>query len=121
MTKDLNKAPGQFGVRAFGDGKRYEAFDRTSGECASFGMTLRDAVKTAVSKSADTISRAALNGEDPRRLHVTCLYDGRSLIGEVTGFRDVPNAGRVLTVKHFNGETWPLDPFTRAVSVLSRV
>jgi len=52
--------------------------------------------------------------------HVTLDYDGRHLLGEVVGFVVDPVVGRLLQVRHFNGEPWPLMPCAAAVQVLER-
>lgn len=58
---------------------------------------------------------------DPRGAHVVMAWQGRELLGEVTGCRydDVTGCAR-LTVRHFNGEAWPIDPAASAVRVLIR-
>lgn len=59
---------------------------------------------------------------DPRGAHVTMEWQGRTLLGEVTGlYRNETRRGMMqLKVKHFNGEQWPLDPHVLAVDVLVR-
>lgn len=58
---------------------------------------------------------------DPRGAHVTMLYRGRTLLGEVVGVERAENRGMtLLVVRHFNGEEWPLRPHVLAVDVLER-
>ena len=58
---------------------------------------------------------------DPMGAHVTLTYAGRTLLGEVTGVdRDEVCGVLRLTVKHFNGEPWPIQPSALAVDVLVR-
>lgn len=46
---------------------------------------------------------------DPRGEFVSREYDGRTLIGEIVGVTGTGSA-RVATVRHFNGEPWPIEP-----------
>ena len=58
---------------------------------------------------------------DPRHAHVIMEWQGRTLLGEVTGlYRSEARGMTQLTVKHFNGESWPIDPHVLAVDVLVR-
>lgn len=58
---------------------------------------------------------------DPRGAYVTMEWQGRTLLGEVTGiYRSETRGMMQLTVKYFNGESWPLDPHVLAVDVLIR-
>lgn len=58
---------------------------------------------------------------DPRGAHVTLPYQGRTLLGTVTGADRDPVTGAIhLTVHHFNGDPWPLRPTALAVAVLDR-
>lgn len=58
---------------------------------------------------------------DPRGAHVTMEYQGRTLIGEVTGaHRNDVRGCILLSVRHFNGEPWPMEPGSYSVSVLER-
>lgn len=58
---------------------------------------------------------------DPRGAHVTLTLAGRDLIGEVIAARYDEVAGCIrLTVRHFNGEPWPIEPTALAVNVLER-
>ena len=58
---------------------------------------------------------------DPRGAHVTLNWQGRSLIGEVIGVAYDAVCGCFrLTVRHFNGELWPVQPSALAVNVLER-
>lgn len=58
---------------------------------------------------------------DPRGAHVTLEHCGRTLLGEVVGARRDEVLGAVLlTVRHFNGEPWPIEPGALAVDVLER-
>mgnify|MGYP001585292810 CR=1 FL=1 len=59
----------------------------------------------------------------PIGTHVVYVHDGRTLLGEVICIRMREDEGermRVLTVKHFNGEPWPVEPFFWDVDVLDR-
>ena len=58
---------------------------------------------------------------DPRHAHVTLSWQGRSLLGEVTNayFSEVRKVWH-LKVRHFNGESWPIDPAMSVVGVLER-
>lgn len=58
---------------------------------------------------------------DPRGAHVVFPYKGRELLGEVVGVRyeEISGATR-LTVRHMNGEMWPVEPCARLVNVLER-
>lgn len=58
--------------------------------------------------------------QDPRGGHCTLEYQGRTLIGEVTGVYRNNHGYTLLTVKHFNGEPWPLDPSAMVVEMLER-
>ena len=58
---------------------------------------------------------------DPRGAHVTLNYQGRTLLGEVTDcWRDEVCGVVRLTVRHFNGESWPIYPAAMAVNVHER-
>ena len=52
--------------------------------------------------------------------HVELPYGDRMLLGEVVGIRwkDHPPTGYKLTVRHFNGEPWPVEASVGAVYVL---
>lgn len=59
----------------------------------------------------------------PIGAHVTMKYEGRRLLGEVIDYRLTEVEGerlRLLTVRHFNGEPWPVKPYFLAVDVLER-
>lgn len=58
---------------------------------------------------------------DPRGAHVTLEHQGRTLLGEVlsVAYDSVCGCFR-LTVRHFNGELWPIQPSALAVNVLER-
>lgn len=47
-------------------------------------------------------------------------YQGRRLIGEVTNVYRNSHGYTLLKVKHFNGESWPIDPSAMAVEMLER-
>jgi hypothetical protein len=49
-------------------------------------------------------------------------WKGRTLLGEVTDVevRQFGASGYFLTVRHFNGELWPIQPCAIAVEVLDR-
>lgn len=58
--------------------------------------------------------------EDPTGAHVTLDWQGRTLLGEVRSAEYNQATGYiVLTVRHFNGELWPIQPTVLAVNVLS--
>jgi len=59
---------------------------------------------------------------DPRGWHVILPWKGRTLIGEIVGvaYREHPRPGYVLTVRHFCGAPWPVEPGAGAVRVLQR-
>ncbi len=58
---------------------------------------------------------------DPRGAHVTLPWRGQTLLGEVRAVRRDPVTGCFrLTVVHFNGEPWPVEPTVSAVDVLER-
>ena len=58
---------------------------------------------------------------DPRGAHVVLVIDGRALLGTVTGAAYDPAIGSFrFSVRHFNGEPWPLEPPVSAVDVLER-
>lgn len=52
--------------------------------------------------------------------HVSMRYAGRDLLGEVVSinFPRNPRSYPYLTVKHFNGEYWPLEPLVTEVRIL---
>lgn len=56
---------------------------------------------------------------DPRGAQVAFDYGGRRYLGDVGGayFDEVTGVTR-LRVRHFNGESWPMDPPARSVEVL---
>lgn len=59
----------------------------------------------------------------PIGAHVTMEYEGRTLLGEVTGMYLKLEEGetfKVLIVKFFNGEPWPIEPWFLRVDVLER-
>lgn len=59
--------------------------------------------------------------EDPRHAQVTIEYEGRTLLGDVKAVRrDEAMGVTLLTVVHFCGETWPIEPHVLAVDVLLR-
>lgn len=60
---------------------------------------------------------------DPRHLKVKYEMDGRTLLGDVVGWHTGPNilTGKTdtwLTVRHFNGERWPVHPLAASVEVI---
>ena len=58
---------------------------------------------------------------DPRGAQVALTYGGRELLGDVIDARwDQVTGGVRLTVRHFNGELWPIEPIASAVNVLDR-
>jgi hypothetical protein len=54
---------------------------------------------------------------DLRGAHVTMMYQGRLLLGDV--YAHDARTDRLL-VRHFNGEPWPVHPIASAVDVLER-
>ena len=60
--------------------------------------------------------------ENPAGLHVVYEYAGRTLLGEVVSaeYREFGGSGVYLTVKHFDGSPWPLQPSARCVRALVR-
>lgn len=59
--------------------------------------------------------------QDPRGGHCTMEYQGRTLIGEVMDvYRSEVRGMTHLKVRHFNGESWPLDPAAVMVDMLER-
>ena len=58
---------------------------------------------------------------DPTGAQVVMRWQGRTLLGDVTGaYRDDVRGMTHLKVRHFNGEPWPVDPHVLAVEVLER-
>lgn len=58
---------------------------------------------------------------DPRGAHVMLAHQGQRLLGEVVDATYDAVCGCVrLTVRHFNGGAWPVQPSARAVDVLVR-
>lgn len=59
---------------------------------------------------------------DPRGFQVTMQWNGRTLLGDVTGvvYEDSPVPGFRLVVRHFNGDSWPIRPAPTSVVVLDR-
>lgn len=58
--------------------------------------------------------------QNPIGGHCTLRWQGRLLIGEVTGVYRNNHGYTLIRVKHFNGESWPLDPSAMAVEMLER-
>lgn len=60
--------------------------------------------------------------EEPVGLHVVYDYLGRTLLGEVVAaeYREFGCSGFFLTVRHFNGTLWPIQPSARCVRALVR-
>lgn len=58
---------------------------------------------------------------DPRGAQVTLEWRGRTLLGDVVGCRRDEITGAILlSVRHFDGTPWPIEPTSRAVDVLAR-
>ena len=56
------------------------------------------------------------------RAQVSCLHEGRTLLGDVWGVATDRATGRpVLQVHHFNGEPWPINPTPDRVTDLRAV
>ena len=56
----------------------------------------------------------------PIGAQISYLHEGR-ILWDVIGYRIADIEGermRVLLVRHFNGEPWPVEPFFMSVSVL---
>ncbi len=52
---------------------------------------------------------------------VTLEWDGRTLLGDVVGqHRDAVRGIWLATVRHFNGEPWPIVPALSALNILER-
>jgi hypothetical protein len=65
---------------------------------------------------ADAKGRMA---ENPVGLHVALNFKGRTFLGEVRGYVYNMTRGSVtLSVRHFNGEMWPIEPVWNLVTVL---
>lgn len=57
--------------------------------------------------------------QNPVGAQVKLDYQGRTLLGDVTGFyRNDTTSTTHLTVRHFNGEPWPIEPVAIAVDIL---
>lgn len=56
----------------------------------------------------------------PQGIHVTCQHDGRELLGVVVSLHWGAGHEAVLTVKHMNGDYWPLQPRASQVRFLDR-
>jgi len=56
---------------------------------------------------------------DMRGAQVTMTWNGCTLLGDVTGSR-LEGDRRLLTVRHFNGEMWPVEPDLADCTVLER-
>ncbi len=57
----------------------------------------------------------------PSGMQVVYKHEGRTLLGDViSAFRD-DEAQTRLRVRHFNGESWPVDPVASTVEVLERI
>jgi hypothetical protein len=58
---------------------------------------------------------------NPIGAHVMLHWQDRDLLGEVKRVhRNAVSGAIILTVQHFNGEPWPVQPTSRAVTVLPR-
>ena len=58
---------------------------------------------------------------DPKGCHVSMQWKGRTLLGEVVERRYDEFCGCVrLTVRHFCGDLWPIEPTLLAVDFLPR-
>lgn len=55
--------------------------------------------------------------ENPIGLQVRMQHEGRTLLGDVR-YYSVHDTTVRLTVTHFNGEPWPLEPLAETVEVL---
>lgn len=57
--------------------------------------------------------------ENPIGAQVALSYQGRNLLGDVVGCHYNETRGMfLLTVRHFNGKAWPIEPRALAVEVL---
>jgi hypothetical protein len=57
--------------------------------------------------------------EDPRHLHCAMRWNDRRMLGEIVRAQFNPVLGQTqLTVRHFNGELWPIQPVAMAVEIL---
>jgi len=58
---------------------------------------------------------------DYRGAHVTLTWNGRMLLGEIVGiFREEYPSSVKASVRHFNGEAWPMVPALSALEILDR-
>lgn len=58
---------------------------------------------------------------NPIGAQCTLTWEGRELLGDIIGYEwDGVSGGVRLTVRHFNGDLWPLRPMARAVDILER-
>lgn len=59
---------------------------------------------------------------NPVGAQVALMWQGRKLLGDVIGFeRNETRGVTLLSVRHFNGEMWPIKPCAAVVEVLERV
>jgi hypothetical protein len=56
---------------------------------------------------------------NPRGAQVTMTWKGATLLGDVTDCR-WERGYYLLTVRHFSGEMWPVEPVLSACTVLER-
>jgi hypothetical protein len=56
---------------------------------------------------------------NPRGVQVTMPWNDSTLLGDVMGCREENGSFR-LTVRHFNGEPWPVEPALSVCTVLER-
>lgn len=63
------------------------------------------------------MSKKTPSALDLVRCHITYVYEGRELLGEVVGVRKTEE-GEKLLVKHFNGEFWPVEPKLDSVVII---
>lgn len=56
---------------------------------------------------------------DYRGAHVTLDWQGRTLLGTIRClWRDDARGVTLVTVRHFNGDTWPVTPALGALTIL---
>ena len=62
------------------------------------------------------------NGKgDPRGAYCMMEWEGKTLLGEITGvYRDEVLGCTLFSVRHFNGDRWPLNPHIYSVDILIR-
>lgn len=65
------------------------------------------------------VQAGKLRAVDVRGMQIQMDWQGQSLLGDVQSVYDTP-AGQRLRVRHFNGQSWPVEPLADEVTVLER-